>query len=92
MDGRSIGRGVHLQLASTSFLTLVDGSPGKGSRQSADSPKATAIALLTNTLEEWDEHAHRLGLTYRGGKRLQRNPAGAAHDGFIGAPFAHFLV
>eukprot|EP01051_Picozoa_sp_SAG22_P021987 SAG22_NODE_5085_length_1090_cov_1.136226_1_plen_276_part_00 len=83
MDGQSIGRGVHLQLASTSFLTLVDGSPGKGSRQSADSPKATAIALLTNDLEAWDEHTASLGLTYMNGKRLKRSPAGSAHDGFV---------
>ena len=81
-DGLPRGIGVHLQLASTSFLTLVDGT-SPHSNHSATEPKATALALLTDDLEAWDAHAAERGLEFRNGKRLDRNPAGSAHDGFV---------
>jgi catechol 2,3-dioxygenase-like lactoylglutathione lyase family enzyme len=83
MDGRlTDGIGVHVQLASTSHITLVDGSSPR-SNKTGNEPKATAIALLTNDLDAWDAHAAAEGLAFRNGKRLQREAPGAAHDGFV---------
>lgn len=68
-----------LRLASTSHITLA------GSEDLAAAPKATAIAVLTNTLDEWDEQVTARGLPRMQGKGgglsfLTRNP-GSAHDG-----------
>jgi catechol 2,3-dioxygenase-like lactoylglutathione lyase family enzyme len=81
-DDDDDGLYVHLQISSTSFLTLADGSSPR-SNHSAGEPKATAMALLTDDLEAWDAHAAQRGLPFRGGKRLRRNAPGSAHDGFI---------
>lgn len=83
MDGRTTGGiGVHIQLASTSHLTLVDGTSPR-SNKTGEEPKATAIALLTDELEAWDAHCAAQGLSFRNGKRLVRNKPGTAHDGFV---------
>ena len=83
MDGRETGGiGVHIQLASTSHLTLVDGTSPR-SNKTGEEPKATAIALLTDELEAWDAHCAEQGLAFRNGKRLARNAPGSAHDGFV---------
>ena len=70
-----------LRLASTSYITLA------GSKDLATALKATAIAVLTNTLDEWDERITARGLPRMQGKGgglsfLTRNP-GSAHDGCV---------
>lgn len=70
---------VVLKIASTSYLTLV------ASDDLAAAPKATALAVLTNTLDEWDKRVTERKLTRMQGKGgglsfLTRNP-GSAHDG-----------
>lgn len=77
---RSANR-VVLRLASTSFITLV------ASDDLAAAPKATALAVLTNTLDEWDARVTERGLPRMQGKGgglsfLTRNP-GSAHDGYV---------
>ena len=73
---------VVLKIASTSFLTLASGSGGL-----ADAAKATALAVLTNTLDEWDARVTERGLPRMEGKGgglsfLTRKP-GSPHDGCV---------
>lgn len=73
---------VVLKIASTSFLTLASGSGGL-----ADAAKATALAVLTNTLDEWDARVTERGLPRMQGKGgglsfLTRKP-GSPHDGCV---------
>ena len=71
-----------LKIASTSFLTLASGSGGL-----AEAAKATALAVLTNTLDEWDARVTERGLPRMEGKGgglsfLTRKP-GSPHDGCV---------
>lgn len=66
-----------LQVAPTSFLTLVDANEGM---HSADEPKTVAIALVTDQLDEWFEY-----LTDQGVEMLHGyDPIeGRPHHGFV---------
>ncbi len=75
-----------LRLAPSSFLTLVDATKGM---HSADEPKTTAVALVTDQLDEWHAHATAKGVPLRG---QYRPSAGSAHDGFVAVdPEGYFL-
>jgi len=66
-----------VQVASTSYLTLVDGTAGM---HSPDEPKTVALALVTDQLEEW--YAYLRGEEV--GLRHDFNPvAGRPHHGFV---------
>ncbi|MFC1529882.1 VOC family protein [Gemmatimonadota bacterium] len=66
-----------LQIADTSYLTLVDGLEGM---HTTDEPKTVAIALLTDQLAEWYEYL--LGEDI--GMRSGYTPiAGRPHHGFV---------
>lgn len=66
-----------LQVAETSFLTLVDAERGM---HSADEPKTVAIALVTDQLDEWWDYVSALDLPLRSGYEPRE---GAAHHGFV---------
>ena len=66
-----------LRVAETSFLTLVAGDTGM---HSTDEPKAVAVALLTEELEEWYAYLVEHEVPMRG--ELKVNPGGP-HDGFV---------
>jgi len=66
-----------LRVAETSFLTLVAGDT---EMHSTDEPKAVAIALLTEELEEWYAYLVEHEVPMRG--ELKVNPGGP-HDGFV---------
>jgi catechol 2,3-dioxygenase-like lactoylglutathione lyase family enzyme len=66
-----------LRVAETSFLTLVSGGT---EMHSTDEPKAVAIALLTEELEEWYAYLVEHDVPMRG--ELKVNPGGP-HDGFV---------
>lgn len=71
------GFGKLFQIASTSYLMLVDASIG---RHSADEPKTVATAFLTDELEGWWDYLSGLDLpTYAA---FNYKP-GKAHDGFV---------
>jgi catechol 2,3-dioxygenase-like lactoylglutathione lyase family enzyme len=66
-----------LQIAGTSFLTLVDGTRGM---HTPDEPKTVAIALITDELDEWYEYLTGVGVEMR----HDYNPvAGRPHHGFV---------
>lgn len=66
-----------IQVAPTSYLTLVDGAEGM---HTTDEPKTVAIALITDQLAEWYEYLVRQGLEMR----YEFNPSeGSPHDGFV---------
>lgn len=67
-----------LQVAPKSFLTLVDATEGM---HDADEPKTTAIALITDQLDEWWDYLQTQDVDWRS---TEYNPvAGSAHDGFV---------
>ncbi len=66
-----------LQVASTSFLTLVDGTSGM---HSPDEPKSVALALVTDQLDGWYAYLQEQGVTFRYG--FDPVP-GRPHDGFV---------
>lgn len=75
-----------LRLAGRSFLTLVDATKGM---HTADEPKTTAIALVTDQLDEWYAHISA-------GKVPVRGPytpgTDRPHDGFVAVdPEGYFL-
>lgn len=71
------GFGKLFQVASTSYLMLVDASIG---RHSADEPKTVTTALLTDELEGWWNYLSGLDLPMRAPFNYQ---PGKAHDGFV---------
>lgn len=75
-----------VQVASTSYLTLVDVTRGM---HQADEAKAVTTALLTNELEAWYVHLTGQGVPMR----HEFNPKpGSAHDGFVALdPEGYFL-
>ena len=75
-----------LQIANTSFLTLVDAEMGM---HSADEPKTVAIALVTDQLDAWYDYLTAAGVEMRYGY----NPTeGSAHDGFVAVdPEGYYL-
>ncbi len=67
-----------LQIAPKSFLTLVDAAEGM---HDADEPKTTAIALITDQLDEWWDYLQTQDIDWRS---TEYNPTeGSAHDGFV---------
>lgn len=66
-----------VQIASTSFLTLVDAKSGM---HSVDEPKTVAIALITDELDEWYEYLSAEEVPMRS----EYNPVeGRPHHGFV---------
>ena len=76
-----------LQVAPKSYLTLVDAKEGM---HDADEPKTTAIALITDELDEWWDYIQTQDVNMRS---TDYNPvAGSAHDGFVAIdPEGYFL-
>lgn len=67
-----------LQIAETSYLTLVDAERGM---HSAEEPKTVALALLTDQLDEWWDYVSGLDIELRS---TGYSPTeGSAHDGFV---------
>jgi catechol 2,3-dioxygenase-like lactoylglutathione lyase family enzyme len=76
-----------LQIAPTSFLTLVLASRGM---HSADEPKTVALAIVTDELEAWHAHVTARQVPLRGGPF--QVAAGRPHDGFVAIdPEGYFL-
>ena len=75
-----------LQVAPTSFLTLVDGAKGM---HSTSEPKTVTLAMITDQVTEWYEYLVAQGVPIR----HERSPkAGKAHDGFVALdPEGYFL-
>lgn len=66
-----------LQIAPTSFLTLVEGKSGM---HTTDEPKSVALALLTDQLDEWHQYLSAQNLEMRS----EYNPVeGRPHHGFV---------
>ncbi|MFV1988370.1 MAG: VOC family protein [Gemmatimonadota bacterium] len=66
-----------LQIAETSYLTLVDAEMGM---HSVDEPKTVALALVTDQIDEWWQYVSDLGLPLRSGYApAEGNP----HRGFV---------
>lgn len=76
-----------MQVAPKSFITLVDHTVGM---HSADEPKTTAIAIVTDQLDEWWDYIQTRDITMRS---TEYNPReGSAHDGFVAIdPEGYFL-
>lgn len=76
-----------MQVAPKSFITLVDAKEGM---HAADEPKTTAIALVTDQLDEWWAYLETQEITMRS---TDYSPeAGSAHDGFVAVdPEGYFL-
>lgn len=76
-----------MQVAHKSFITLVDHEAGM---HSADEPKTTAIAIVTDQLDEWWDYIQTQGVEMRS---TEYNPVpGRAHHGFVAIdPEGYFL-
>lgn len=76
-----------LHVAPKSFLTLVDAAEGM---HSADEPKTTAIALVTDQLDEWWDYIGTRDVELRS---TEYNPVeGRPHHGFVAIdPEGYFL-
>ena len=76
-----------MQVAPKSFITLVDHTKGM---HSSDEPKTTAIALVTDQLDEWWEYIQTQEIEMRSTAYTPRD--GSAHDGFVAVdPEGYFL-
>ena len=81
------GKAKIMQVAPKSFLTLVDASIGM---HSADEPKTTAIALVTDQLEQWWDYIQTQDVEMRTTDFALRE--GGPHDGFVAIdPEGYFL-
>lgn len=76
-----------MQVAPKSFITLVDHTKGM---HSADEPKTTAIAIVTDQLDEWWEYVQTQDIELRS---TEYKPVdGKPHDGFVAVdPEGYFL-
>jgi len=76
-----------MQVAPQSFITLVDHTKGM---HSADEPKTTAIALVTDQLDEWWDYIQTQDIDMRS---TEYNPVeGRPHHGFVAIdPEGYFL-
>ena len=69
------------------FVTLVDHTKGM---HSSDEPKTTAIALVTDQLDEWWDYIQTKDVAMRSDSYTPRE--GSAHDGFVAIdPEGYFL-
>lgn len=76
-----------MQAAPKSFVTLVDHNMGM---HSSDEPKTTAIALVTDQLDEWWDYIQSQDVAMRSDNYTPRE--GSAHDGFVAIdPEGYFL-
>ena len=76
-----------MQVAPKSFITLVDHESGM---HSADEPKTTAIAIVTDQLDEWWDYIQTQDVEMRT-KEYDPEP-GRAHHGFVAVdPEGYFL-
>ena len=76
-----------MQVAPKSFITLVDHTKGM---HSADEPKTTAIALVTDQLDQWWDYIQTQDIEIRSTAYTPRD--GSAHDGFVAVdPEGYFL-
>ena len=76
-----------MQVAPKSFITLVDHESGM---HSADEPKTTAIAIVTDQLDEWWDYIQTQDIQMRT-KEYDPEP-GRAHHGFVAVdPEGYFL-
>lgn len=66
-----------IQVASTSYITLVDGQEGM---HTPDEPKTVALALITDQLDEWYEYLVDQGMEIRSALDPSE---GSPHDGFV---------
>jgi catechol 2,3-dioxygenase-like lactoylglutathione lyase family enzyme len=81
------GKAKIMQVAPKSFLTLVDASIGM---HSAEEPKTTAIALVTDQLEQWWDYIQTQDVEMRTTEFALRE--GGPHDGFVAIdPEGYFL-
>lgn len=67
-----------MQVAPKSFITLVDHTKGM---HSSSEPKTTAIALVTDQLDEWWDYIQTQDIEMRSTEYTPRE--GSAHDGFV---------
>ena len=76
-----------MQVAPKSFVTLVDHEMGM---HSSEEPKTTAIALVTDQLDEWWTYVRSRDIAMRSDNYTPRE--GSAHDGFVAIdPEGYFL-
>jgi len=76
-----------MQVAPKSFITLVDHTKGM---HSSDEPKTTAIALVTDQLDEWWEYLKTQDIEMRSDDYTPR--ADSAHDGFVAVDPEGYLL
>lgn len=76
-----------MQVAPKSFITLVDHTKGM---HSADEPKTTAIAIVTDQLDEWWEYVQTQDIEVRT-KEYTPVP-GRAHHGFVAVDPEGYLL
>ena len=75
-----------MQVAPSSYLTLVDADSGM---HSAAEPKSVTLAIVTEQVEEWYQHLSAAGVPFRADLRVE---SGRAHDGFVAIdPEGYFL-
>ena len=75
-----------MQVAPSSYLTLVDADSGM---HSAAEPKSVTLAIVTEQVEDWYQHLSAAGVPLRGDLRVE---SGRAHDGFVAIdPEGYFL-
>jgi catechol 2,3-dioxygenase-like lactoylglutathione lyase family enzyme len=75
-----------LQVAQTSFLTLVDAERGM---HSTSEPKSVTLAIVTEEVEGWWEYLNGQGVEMRAGLNYRE---GQPHDGFVAVdPEGYFL-
>jgi len=76
-----------MQVAPKSFITLVDHTKGM---HSSEEPKTTAIALVTDQLDEWWDYLGTQDIEMRSDDYTPR--AGSAHDGFVAVDPEGYLL
>jgi catechol 2,3-dioxygenase-like lactoylglutathione lyase family enzyme len=75
-----------LQVAPTSFLTLVDHTEGQ---HTSAEPKSVTLAIVTEQVQEWYNHLNSQNVPIRNPPRFVE---GSAHDGFVATdPEGYFL-
>lgn len=75
-----------LQIAQSSFLTLVDATKGM---HSSSEPKTVTLACVTNEVEDWYDYLVNQGVPIQ---HKMSPKAGKAHDGFVALdPEGYFL-
>lgn len=76
-----------MQVAPKSFITLVDHAEGM---HSADEPKTTAIAIVTDQLDEWWAYVNTQDIELR--TKEYKTVPGRAHHGFVAVDPEGYLL